>query len=143
MHPLCNWHQCKTAKNVAKKCTLLPDYKELSLFIFSSMVVAASCYEYACWQELGSFFGGGDKNKRIRAKHRQNHREKPDCLLSNRQWLIISHLQDNNLKHKAKYTLELFTKTALNVPVWPSYSFDLNWLENLCQDLKMAVLPLQ
>ena len=25
--------------------------------------------------------------------------------------------QDNNLKHKAKYTLELLTKTILNVPV--------------------------
>ena len=24
--------------------------------------------------------------------------------------------QDNNLKHKAKYTLELVTKTTLNVP---------------------------
>ena len=44
--------------------------------------------------------------------------------------------QDNNLKHKAKYTLELVTKTTLNVP---SYSFDLNRLENLWQDLKMAV----
>ena len=33
--------------------------------------------------------------------------------------------QDNNLKHKAKYTLELLTKTTLNVPEWPSYNFDL------------------
>ena len=46
--------------------------------------------------------------------------------------------QDNNLKHKAKYTLELLTKTTLNVPEWPSYSFDLNWLENRWRDLKMA-----
>jgi hypothetical protein len=47
--------------------------------------------------------------------------------------------QDNNLKHKAKYTLELLTKKTVNVPEWPSDSFDLNCLENLCQDLKMAV----
>uniref|UniRef100_A0AAZ3QQ22 Uncharacterized protein n=1 Tax=Oncorhynchus tshawytscha TaxID=74940 RepID=A0AAZ3QQ22_ONCTS len=33
--------------------------------------------------------------------------------------------QDNNLKHKAKYTLELLTKTKLNVPEWPSSSLDL------------------
>ena len=46
---------------------------------------------------------------------------------------------DNNLKHKDKYTLELVTKTTLNVPEWPSYSFDLNCLENLWQDLEMAV----
>ena len=30
--------------------------------------------------------------------------------------------QDNNLKHKAKYTLELLTKMTLNVAEWPSYS---------------------
>ena len=47
--------------------------------------------------------------------------------------------QDNNLKHKAKYILELLTKKTVNVPEWPSYSFDLNRLENLWQDLKMAV----
>ena len=47
--------------------------------------------------------------------------------------------QDNNLKHKAKYTLELLSKTTLNVPGWPIYSFDLNRLENLWQDLKMTV----
>jgi hypothetical protein len=28
--------------------------------------------------------------------------------------------QDNNLKHKAKYTLKLLTKMTLNVPEWPS-----------------------
>ena len=35
--------------------------------------------------------------------------------------------QDNNLQHKAKYTLELLTKMTLNVPEWPSYRFDLQW----------------
>uniref|UniRef100_A0A8C7CW14 Diacylglycerol kinase n=1 Tax=Oncorhynchus kisutch TaxID=8019 RepID=A0A8C7CW14_ONCKI len=43
--------------------------------------------------------------------------------------------QDSNLKHKAKYTLDLLTKTTVNVPEWSSYSFDLNWRENLWQDL--------
>ena len=47
--------------------------------------------------------------------------------------------QDNNLKHKAKYTLELLTKHTVNVPEWQSYSFDLNLLQNLWQDLKMVV----
>ena len=28
--------------------------------------------------------------------------------------------QDNNLKHKAKSTLELLTKKTVNVPEWPS-----------------------
>ena len=30
--------------------------------------------------------------------------------------------QENNLKRKAKSTLELFTKKTVNVPEWPSYS---------------------
>ena len=37
---------------------------------------------------------------------------------------------DNNLKHKAKSTLELLTKKTVNVPEWLSYSFDLNLSEN-------------
>jgi hypothetical protein len=37
--------------------------------------------------------------------------------------------QDNNLNHKVKDTPELLTKMTLNVPEWPSSSFDLNWLE--------------
>ena len=47
--------------------------------------------------------------------------------------------QGNNLKHKAKSTLELRTKKTVNVPEWASYIFDLNLLENLWQDLKMVV----
>jgi hypothetical protein len=40
-----------------------------------------------------------------------------------------SFQQDNNLKHKS--TLALLTRKRVNVPEWPSYSFDLNLLENL------------
>ena len=52
---------------------------------------------------------------------------------------IFTFQQDNNLKHKIKYSLELLTKTALNVPEWLSCSFDLHLLENLWQEMKMAV----
>jgi hypothetical protein len=37
--------------------------------------------------------------------------------------------QDNNLKHKATSTVEMLTKKTVNVPEWPSYSFDLNSLK--------------
>ena len=47
--------------------------------------------------------------------------------------------QDNNQNHKPKSTLELLTKKTENVPEWLSYSFDINLLENLWQDLKMVV----
>jgi hypothetical protein len=43
-------------------------------------------------------------------------------MLSNRHWETFTFQQDNNLKHKAKCTLELLTKMTLNVPEWPSYS---------------------
>ena len=46
---------------------------------------------------------------------------------------------DNNLKHRAKSTLEFLTKKTVNVSECPSYSFDLNMLDNLWQDLKMVV----
>ena len=41
-------------------------------------------------------------------------------------------------EHKVKSTLELLTKKTVNVPEWPSYSFDLNLLGNLWQNLKMV-----
>ena len=46
--------------------------------------------------------------------------------------------RDNNLKRKDKSTLELLTKKTVNVPQRSSYSFGLNLLENLWQDLKMV-----
>jgi hypothetical protein len=44
-------------------------------------------------------------------------------------WKVFQ--QDNNLKHNTTSTLELVTKMTVNDPEWPSYSFDLNLLENL------------
>ena len=45
--------------------------------------------------------------------------------------------QDNNLKHKAKSTLELLTKKTMNVLEWPRYSFNLKLLttENGCRTM--------
>uniref|UniRef100_A0AAZ3P2R6 Tc1-like transposase DDE domain-containing protein n=1 Tax=Oncorhynchus tshawytscha TaxID=74940 RepID=A0AAZ3P2R6_ONCTS len=51
----------------------------------------------------------------------------------------VTFQQDNNLKHKAKSTLELLTKKTVNGPERQSYSFDLNLLENLWHDLKMVI----
>jgi hypothetical protein len=87
------------------------------------------------------FLGGGVKNKRNVANHMQNHREKLGFSHVFHQTLEskFSFQQDNYLKHKAKSTLELLTKLILNVPEWPSYSVDLNRVENIWQDLKMSV----
>ena len=50
----------------------------------------------------------------------------------------LTFQQHNNLKHKAKSTLELLTKKTVNDPESPNYSVDLNFLENLWKDLKMV-----
>jgi hypothetical protein len=50
-----------------------------------------------------------DKIIHNRAKHRQNPREKPGSNLGDK----FTFQQDNNLKHKPKYTLELLTKKAV------------------------------
>ena len=104
------------------------------------MVVAASCYGYYCHQQgLGSFF-------RIQINGIVLSRGKileENLVQSAFQQTLGDKFtieQDNNLKKQGQiYILELLTKTTLNVLELPSYCCDLNWLENLWQDLKMAV----
>jgi hypothetical protein len=82
-----------------------------------------------------------DKKKLNGARHRQNPRGKSVsvCLTPD----TGRFQQDYNLKHKAKYTLELLTKKIVNVPDWPGYIFDLNILENIWQDLKTNLTELK
>jgi hypothetical protein len=86
-------------------------------------VVAASCYGFAMDVSTGKILGG---NLVKSALHQTLGDE-------------FTFQQDNILKHKAKSTLELFTKNTVNVPEWPSYSFESNLLQNLWQELKMVV----
>jgi hypothetical protein len=80
------------------------------------MVVAASCYGYACHQHgLGSLY---DKKKCNRDKLCTGKILEANLVQSAFQQTLgdkFTFKQDNNLKQMAKYTLELFTKTTLHV----------------------------
>jgi hypothetical protein len=88
------------------------------------MVVAISCY--GCGrhrQGLGSFF----RIKRNGIELSKGKILEENLLQSAFQQTLgdkCTFQQDNNLKHMAKYTLELHTSTTLNVPEWPNYRFD-------------------
>ena len=89
------------------------------------MVLAASCYGYACWQGLGCCF----RVKRNGIALSTGKILEGTLVQSTFQQTLgdkFTFQQDNSLKHKAKCTPELLTKTTLNVPEWPSYSMDLN-----------------
>ena len=111
----------KEGKKYSKTC--------IPLFIFSSMVVAASCYGYA---RLGRFLkiklnvielitGKVLEGNLVQSDFQQTLGDK------------FTFHQDNNLKHKSKDTLELLTKMTLKVPGWPSYCFEINLLKSMAR----------
>jgi hypothetical protein len=83
------------------------------------MVVAASCYGYAChWAKTWEFF----RIKRNRIALNQGKILEENLVQYASQQTLgdkFTIQQDNNLKH------ELLTKMTLNVPEWLSYSFDI------------------
>jgi hypothetical protein len=102
------------------------------------MVMAPSCYRYACHRlGLRSFF----RIKRNRIGLSTGKIIEEHLVPSVFQQTLgdkFTFQQVNNLKHKAK----LYTGVAYQDDIEcsrPCYTFDLNRLENLWQDLKMAV----
>jgi hypothetical protein len=81
-----------------------------------------SCYGYACHRQgLGRFIFRIKRNGIgfcLCLALDENLVQSASNTLDDK----ITFQQVNYLKHKAKYTLELYTKMTLNVPEWPCFT---------------------
>ena len=132
------WNFLATMQNVMFDANPTQHMTQRAPSLLWSMVVAAPCYgDVSHQQGLGHLSCYKGKWMEQNTKKSSENLLPPARKLKSGRKFTFQH--DNDPKHTAKASLEWLKNKKINVLEWPSQSPNINPIENLWHDLKIAV----